>query len=435
MTKVSIIVPVFNVSEYLYTKCLKSLSDLDLREYEVLVIDDGSDIQFNGINNYKDIARKYPHVEYVFKEHGGVVSARMEGIRRATGDYIAFVDADDWIDCEFFTRFVNVMNRDTSIDICIGAMVRCFPDGREQSICGHGDNRKMSRNVALEEMLAFQIFRWELCGKLYRRYLFFELPNDDIKVYEDLYWNWILFHRANFVWYSGEYKYHYYVNFDSVTQRNGRMDYSSLIAFRYIWNMKHECLSIMKLLYIHYAKNIFHHLQWILLQCLEQNKIDYELKECCQELIKIHREICEVNIDLKICFPDKRVFFAICQGYEQLHNVFVEYVEGFAKGLVEMSMRNKKICVYGLGGISKYITRIMHIYNIPISSYVVSEKQGYIEHFKGKPVKRFLDMKIEYSNSIFVLAMLESAQKDVAKNMDNNSVIYVQVDTRLLGFE
>lgn len=93
--KVSIIVPVYNVENYL-AKCLDSLVNQSLQDIEILVIDDGSKDKSGDI--IEQYAGKYPEKIKAFtKENGGLSDARNYGIDRATGEYIGFVDSDDYV--------------------------------------------------------------------------------------------------------------------------------------------------------------------------------------------------------------------------------------------------------------------------------------------------------------------------------------------------
>lgn len=95
MPKVSIIVPVYNVSEYL-SKCLSSLVAQSLEDIEILIVNDGS------TDNSGEIARqyaeKYPNmIRFFEKKNGGLSDARNFGIEHATGEFLAFVDSDDYV--------------------------------------------------------------------------------------------------------------------------------------------------------------------------------------------------------------------------------------------------------------------------------------------------------------------------------------------------
>lgn len=96
MPKVSIIVPVYNVEQYL-EKCLNSLIDQTLKDIEIIIVNDGStDHSKDIIDKYIE---KYPNlIKYLYKENGGLSSARNYGMPYAKGEYIAFLDSDDYVE-------------------------------------------------------------------------------------------------------------------------------------------------------------------------------------------------------------------------------------------------------------------------------------------------------------------------------------------------
>ena len=96
-TKVSVIVPVYGTEQYL-RKCLDSLIGQTLQEIEIIVINDGSPDNSQVI--IEEYERKCPKVRGIKKENGGMSSARNAGIQQAKGEYIAFVDSDDYIEPE-----------------------------------------------------------------------------------------------------------------------------------------------------------------------------------------------------------------------------------------------------------------------------------------------------------------------------------------------
>ena len=105
MIKVSVIVPVYNVYDYL-DKCLDSLVRQTLKEIEIIVVNDGSpDNSQEIIDKY---AKDYPEKIKAFKkENGGLSDARNYGIKKATGEYIAFVDSDDYVSIDMYDKMYN----------------------------------------------------------------------------------------------------------------------------------------------------------------------------------------------------------------------------------------------------------------------------------------------------------------------------------------
>ena len=104
MKKVSVIVPVYNVEAYL-DRCLDSLVNQTLKDIEIIVVNDGSP------DNSQDIIDKYvKKYENVFgykKKNGGLSDARNYGLNKASGDYIAFVDSDDYVESTMFSKLYN----------------------------------------------------------------------------------------------------------------------------------------------------------------------------------------------------------------------------------------------------------------------------------------------------------------------------------------
>ena len=112
MPKVSIIVPVYNVEGYI-RKCLDSLINQTLDDIEIIVVDDGStDESINIIQEYENT---YPDkIRYFKKENGGVATARNFGISHATGEYIAFLDSDDYVELDIYEKMYKKAKQENS---------------------------------------------------------------------------------------------------------------------------------------------------------------------------------------------------------------------------------------------------------------------------------------------------------------------------------
>ena len=101
MTKVSVIVPVYNVEKYL-EKCLDSLVNQTLKDIEIIVVNDGSpDNSQNIIDRY---SKKYQSIKAYTKLNGGLSDARNYGLTKATGEYIAFLDSDDYVTYDMYEK-------------------------------------------------------------------------------------------------------------------------------------------------------------------------------------------------------------------------------------------------------------------------------------------------------------------------------------------
>lgn len=102
--KVSIIVPIYNVEKYLH-RCINSLLNQTLREIEIILVDDGSPDNCPKICD--EYARKDSRIKVIHKKNEGLGLTRNAGINVATGEFIAFVDSDDWVDLSMYETLYN----------------------------------------------------------------------------------------------------------------------------------------------------------------------------------------------------------------------------------------------------------------------------------------------------------------------------------------
>jgi glycosyltransferase involved in cell wall biosynthesis len=97
--KISVIVPVYNVERYL-DKCIESIIGQTYKNLEIILVDDGS--TDNGLTTCRQYQKEDTRIQVIHQENAGLVAARKTGIMNATGEYIAFVDGDDWIEKKTF---------------------------------------------------------------------------------------------------------------------------------------------------------------------------------------------------------------------------------------------------------------------------------------------------------------------------------------------
>lgn len=117
--KVSIVIPVYNVEKYLKC-CLDSIINQTLNEIEIICVNDGSTDSSGQI--LEEYAQKDNRIKIVNKENGGLSSARNEGLKYVTTEYVGFVDSDDWIEPETYEYALSKMKDDIDI-VCYGAKV------------------------------------------------------------------------------------------------------------------------------------------------------------------------------------------------------------------------------------------------------------------------------------------------------------------------
>lgn len=119
--KISVCIPFYNIEPYI-SRCLDSVLSNTYQNLEVICVNDGSlDGTSALLHAY---ARKDPRVIVIDKENGGIVSARNAAINVATGDFISFIDGDDWIHHQFFEVLMSVQEREIA-DVVICGYERC----------------------------------------------------------------------------------------------------------------------------------------------------------------------------------------------------------------------------------------------------------------------------------------------------------------------
>lgn len=122
----SVIVPIYNVENYL-KKCIDSILSQTFQDYELLLIDDGSTDGSSDIA--KKYAKKYEKIKYIRQDNQGLGGARNTGIKNSRGEYLSFIDSDDYIDKDMYQEMVSKMI-EYHLDIVICGYDRVYEDGR-----------------------------------------------------------------------------------------------------------------------------------------------------------------------------------------------------------------------------------------------------------------------------------------------------------------
>ena len=115
--KVSVIIPVYNSEKYI-ARCLDSVIEQTYKNIEIIIINDGSKDKSKEILD--EYEKKYPNIiRHIEQENKGVAKTRNYGIKIANGNYITFIDNDDYIDKDYIETFVNVL-KENEYDIVMG---------------------------------------------------------------------------------------------------------------------------------------------------------------------------------------------------------------------------------------------------------------------------------------------------------------------------
>lgn len=213
---ISIIVPVYRTEQYL-RQCVDSLLAQTYNRIEIILVDDGSPDGSGGI--CEEYAAKDPRVKVIHQENGGLSAARNTGLDHATGEYVMFVDSDDWISPDNCEKAVAVA-RARDVDVVIWSYRREYPDrsldrhifAEEQAFTGEAYRRlflKVLGDTVTPETLDSLS---SACNKLYKlEGVAQSVRFVDTKIIgtEDLLYNVQVFLRAQNAYYLREAFYHY----------------------------------------------------------------------------------------------------------------------------------------------------------------------------------------------------------------------------------
>lgn len=211
MPKISVIVPVYNVEKYL-NRCVDSILNQTFEDFELILVNDGSPDNCGNICD--EYAQKDNRVKVIHKKNGGVSSARNAGIDTAQGEYIMFVDSDDWINENMLNDMYNMPDSDMKV-----SSIRMI--GKDNSTEYIIDTKMYTQEDLLIGFFseAFPIICF--CGpwcKLYKKDIIFNNAirfNEYMSLGEDTYFNLNYIKHCKSIYTSEQIYYYYYMRENS----------------------------------------------------------------------------------------------------------------------------------------------------------------------------------------------------------------------------
>lgn len=232
---VSIVVPIYNVESYLQ-ECLESIRNQKYTNLEVILVNDGS--QDGSGDICKEIIKEDKRFQYFEKENGGLSSARNFGIERCTGDYIIFIDSDDFVAEEMIAAMLeNLIKYDADVCCCNYDFVNEKSEYQKKHIINIEQPEVYEKESALKRLLSEDYYKCYAWNKLYKKSLFNEVRYPEGKLYEDIVTAFKVFSESNKVVFFGETLYHYRVRDGSITMKNFHLKkYDLLEQLQIVYN-------------------------------------------------------------------------------------------------------------------------------------------------------------------------------------------------------
>ena len=277
--KISVIVPVYNVYDYL-DKCLNSLVNQSDNDFEVIIVNDGS------TDNSQEIIDKYvsenANMKSFIKENGGLSSARNYGLSKATGEYVLFLDSDDYYE----PNTIEIMKKEalSGDDIII---FRMFIDENNEIQKSMIDMEKFIFNDNISPSKRLLLYNPSACDKMFRKSLFDNISFITGKYYEDLGTIPLLAIYTDKIKFTDYYLYHYFKRENSIMNKinyNTKLEDIFFIVNRITTlfeenNLANEFKDEIEYIYIHH-----------LLRAASIRFLNYERYDMIDKIRKIMKE-------------------------------------------------------------------------------------------------------------------------------------------------
>ncbi len=390
---VSVIIPVYNTERHL-DKCIKSVISQSYPDIEIILIDDGSTDSSAEICDMYE--KKDDRIKTVHKNNEGVIIARDVGVSMATGEFISFLDSDDWIDKNYYERLLEKFYEYPEADIVIGGWVAEEQNG--ESICrfNHAPERLYKKTEAIQKMIEFKIFGWNLVDKIYRKELFSKKYQWKFthQMGEDLELNWFLFNNASYILFYPLYGYHYVMHDTSNMHTPfsvAKLSDLDRLNFMIEETTDRVLLSLLSRKFFNIAQN----------HILEMFRSYGTYEKCCkkyQTLLRKHIQNIELNEH------EKKIYRLL----ELDYNDFLAFYKGKVKNLkehfVSFSSKFLYIYIYGAGVYGKRIVDFFIKNNLSFSG-IVTTRQTKDKFYRGHRIIPFDKILSPYCNCGFILGM------------------------------
>lgn len=302
---VSIIVPVYKVEPYL-RRCLDSIVNQTYTNLEIILVDDGSP---DGCPQICDeYAAKDKRIVVIHKKNGGLSDARNAGLDICKGEYISFVDSDDWIVLNYIEVLLSINTKENA-DITIGNHKK-VGESKEIDFCKKNDEYKVLNSYqALENLLGEYALNFTVSwGKMYRAQLWRNLRFPKGKLYEDAYVCHLLYSKSSSICFLNEPIYYYTQRPDSIMSNTTSSIHAiepQIIFYHFLKEKNYNDLYKLRLPYLCWDAIYAYH------KTKEKSMLLF-FKESVDDFISLHKGLYIKKLALKIfsVFPN---IYSLCR--------------------------------------------------------------------------------------------------------------------------
>lgn len=303
MKDISVIVPIYNVDNYI-NKCVNSIVSQTIYEkLEILLIDDGSTDNSGIICD--EFAKKFTNINVIHQKNQGVSIARNTGLDNATGKYIAFVDADDYVDADFFEKMLILAEQNQS-DIVVFDYFLEFDSGKLLKKRKTTEPKEWDNKNAIIDFLSGENIGVNLFDKLFNKKCIGEKRfNPQIAIGEDLYFIFLCLLDAKKTNAKFEAGYYYLQRDGSAMNSKFTKKYFDVV------NVSNDILKIISEKYselLPYAKALLIHSQYKTLERAYKFKADKQFEK---ELQMLEKSVKRYKIKEAYSYLSKKQFLGL----------------------------------------------------------------------------------------------------------------------------
>ena len=290
---VSIIIPVFN-SEKTLKRCITSIINQTYKDLDIIIVNDGSKDKSEEI--CKEFQKKDKRINYIVQKNSGVSNARNNGLSKVKGDFITFIDSDDWIENDYIESLIKLLI-DNDADVITSSAIDFTADkvlNTSEKVLKY--EITTNKELMIKDLLEAKKYNSVCWGKIYRRNSVIGLKFDEnLKIAEDLKFLISVFENCNKLVITNIRKYHYYINVGSAIHSGfndnwlGAINYCKDLIEKYkntnleIYAIKKYVVTNLACIYMNNLKSIYKinikkNLSTYKKLILFSNKINFKLK-------------------------------------------------------------------------------------------------------------------------------------------------------------
>ena len=347
MVKISVIVPCYNVEEYL-EECLDSIVNQTFKDIEIICINDGStDNTLDILNSY---AQKDTRIKIISQSNQGLSAARNAGLKSINGEYVTFIDSDDYFELTAFEEIFNIME-EKSLDLLLFKLINFDEESYEKSTW-HYFEMNFVKNIVGDNIFnqedigeTFYYMSVTAPGKLYKSDLIDGMEFPEGLIFEDNPFFVEVMFRAKRIYFYDRYLYYRRIRTDSITQSSTHNFYHTIDIHNMITDITKRYGYFEKYQTRLYRKKIAS-IHWYFKLVNEEDK-EFYFERMQEDYKKFEKEYksSEAFYELPNRFQNHYNFGIECESYHeyQLKTENVDIIEDIKEENVEFNEQNNML--------------------------------------------------------------------------------------------